>query len=197
MKMTENKTYWESKYKIGETGWNIGSISTPIKEYIDQLTNKNIKILIPGAGNAYEAEYLYKRGFKNVNVLDIAKEPLLNLKKRIPHFPDNQLLEEDFFNHNGLYDLIIEQTFFCAINPDLRNLYAQKIHELLKEDGQLVGLLFDFPLTDDGPPFGGSYQEYLDTFTPYFDIKILEKSYNSIKPRADREFFIQFKKKQL
>jgi thiopurine S-methyltransferase len=195
MKMSENKTYWETKYKTGEIGWNIGSISTPIKEYIDQLTNKNLKILIPGAGNGYEAEYLFKNGFLNVYVMDIAKDPLLNLKKRIPHFPDSQLLEEDFFNHHGLYDLIIEQTFFCAINPSFRKLYAQKINELLKENGQLAGLLFNFPLTKEGPPFGGSYQEYLDTFAPYFDIKILEKSYNSIKPRVNREFFIQFKKK--
>lgn len=197
MKMSENKKYWETKYNTGETGWNIGSISTPIKDYIDQLTNKNLKILIPGAGNAYEAEYLYKLGFKNIFVLDIAKNPLLNFKKRNPHFPDNQLLEDDFFNHHGQYDLIIEQTFFCAINPYQRKLYAQKIHQLLKENGQVVGLLFDFPLTEVGPPYGGSYQEYLDIFTPYFDIKVLEKSYNSIKPRASREFFIQFKKKQL
>lgn len=195
--MTDNKTYWESKYDTGETGWNIGAISTPIKEYIDQLADKNIKILIPGAGNAYEAEYLFQQGFSTIFVMDIARAPLNNLMKRIPDFPENQLLEEDFFQHQGLYDLILEQTFFCAINPSHRNLYAQKIHELLNDGGKLVGLLFDFPLTDEGPPFGGSHQEYLDTFTPYFDIKILEKSYNSIKPRAKREFFIQFKKKSL
>lgn len=195
--MSNSKTYWETKYKTGETGWNIGSISTPIKEYIDQLTYKSLKILIPGAGNAYEAEYLYEKGFKNIYVMDIAKEPLLNLKKRVPHFPENHLLEEDFFQHIGQYDLIIEQTFFCAITPTQRSQYAKKTNDLLKENGKLVGLLFDFPLTEDGPPFGGSYQEYLDTFSPYFDLIILKKSYNSIKPRANREFFIQFKKKQL
>ena len=195
MKTNENKIFWETKYKTGETGWNIGSISTPLKEYIDQLTNKNFKILIPGAGNAYEAEYLYNQGFKNIYVMDIAKIPLLHFKKRIPHFPDNQILEEDFFQHIGFYDLIIEQTFFCAIAPLMRKLYAQKIHEILNVNGQLVGLLFNFPLTEEGPPFGGSYQEYLDTFTPYFEIKKLEKCYNSIKPRANNEFFIQFKKK--
>ena len=193
--MSENKTYWESKYENEETDWNIGAISTPIKEYIDQLTDKNLKILIPGAGNAYEAEYLFKEGFSTVFVMDIAKTPLNNLINRIPLFPKEHLLEEDFFQHQGEYDLIIEQTFFCAINPTLRHQYANKMHELLKGNGQLVGLLFDFPLTEIGPPFGGSYQEYLDTFTPYFNIKILEKSYNSIKPRANREFFIQFKKK--
>lgn len=193
--MNDNKIYWESKYAAGETGWNIGTISTPIKEYIDQLTDKNLKILIPGAGNAYEAEYLFQQGFDKVFVMDIAKSPLDNLKVRIPDFPKNQILEEDFFQHQGQYDLIIEQTFFCAIKPSYRNLYAQKMRELLNDGGKLVGLLFDFPLTDDGPPFGGSYQEYFDIFTPYFDIKFLEKSYNSIKPRMYREFFIQFKNK--
>ena len=54
------KEYWEEKYAKNSTGWNIGYISTPIKEYIDQLQNKSIKILIPGAGNSYEAEYLWE-----------------------------------------------------------------------------------------------------------------------------------------
>lgn len=193
--MNKLKTYWETKYHEGNTGWNIGNISTPIKEYIDQLGNKNLRILIPGAGNAYEAEYLFKQGFNYVYVMDIAKIPLDNLIERIPNFPKNHLLEEDFFEHIGHYDLILEQTFFCAINPAERPLYVKKMHQLLKDNGQLVGLLFDFPLTEVGPPFGGSYQEYLETFSPYFEIKTLEKSYNSIKPRANREFFILFKKK--
>lgn len=193
--MNKLKTYWETKYHEGNTGWNIGNISTPIKEYIDQLGNKNLRILIPGAGNAYEAEYLFKQGFNYIYVMDIAKIPLDNLIERIPNFPKNHLLEEDFFEHIGHYDLILEQTFFCAINPAERPLYVKKMHQLLKDNGQLVGLLFDFPLTEVGPPFGGSYQEYLETFSPYFEIKTLEKSYNSIKPRANREFFILFKKK--
>ena len=49
--------YWEERYQKGETGWDAGKITTPIKEYIDQLTNKNLKILIPGAGNGYEFDY--------------------------------------------------------------------------------------------------------------------------------------------
>ena len=50
--------YWEERYRAGTTGWDIGSPSTPLKEYIDQLQDPSKKILIPGAGNAYEAEYL-------------------------------------------------------------------------------------------------------------------------------------------
>ncbi len=72
--------------------------------------------MIPGAGNAYEAEYLFKQGFKNIFVLDISEKPLITFSERFPEFPESQLILGDFFTHKGLYDLIIEQTFFCSYN---------------------------------------------------------------------------------
>ena len=81
MTMKLSKNYWEERYQKGEIGWNVGNITTPIKEYIDQLTDKNIKILIPGVGNGYEFEYLIEKGFKNSFVVDYAETPLENLKK--------------------------------------------------------------------------------------------------------------------
>lgn len=185
-------TFWEDKYQNNNTGWNIGYPSTPIKEYIDQLTDKNIKILIPGAGNGYEAEYLHSNGYKNVWVIDLAKTPLKNLKKRVPSFPDSHLIQGNFFDHKEQYDLIIEQTFYCALNPALRDDYVVQMSELLKPKGKLVGLLFDFELTEQGPPFGGSVEEYQKRFSKYFKIKVLERAHNSIKPRSERELFVIF-----
>jgi len=110
--MSSNQANWNSKWEQNLTGWDIGHISTPIKTYIDQLSNRNIKILIPGAGNSYEGEYLFKKGFKNISILDLSRVPFNNLKKRCPDFPDDSLIIGDFFGHQGSYDLIIEQTFF-------------------------------------------------------------------------------------
>ncbi|MDT0644837.1 SAM-dependent methyltransferase [Zunongwangia sp. F363] len=188
--------YWSARYQENNTGWDIGHISTPIKEYIDQLEDKNLKILIPGTGNAYEAEYLFNRGFSNVYVADIAKEPLLNLKKRQPAFPDSHLLHQDFFEIHDHFDLILEQTFFCAIPVTRRRDYAKKVHELLAAKGRIAGLLFNFPLTEKGPPYGGSKAEYLMYFSPYFEIKVLEPCYNSIPPRKGNELFFNFSKKE-
>ena len=63
-------TDWEKRYRESETGWDLGSISTPLKEYFDQLEDKEIKVLIPGCGNAHEASYLHELGFKNNPVLN-------------------------------------------------------------------------------------------------------------------------------
>ena len=53
IKNKEEQKYWSNRYEEDRTGWDIGYPSTPLKEYIDQLTDKTISILIPGAGNAY------------------------------------------------------------------------------------------------------------------------------------------------
>ena len=192
MNQTE-QNYWSQRWEENRTGWDIGYPSGPLKAYIDQLEDKAIKILIPGAGNAYEAEYLWQQGFKNVFVLDIAPQPLDQLQERVPDFPAEQLIQDDFFAHTGQYDLILEQTFYCSLLPtdENRNAYAGKMHELLKENGKLVGLWFDFPLVTapDKRPYGGSKELHQTYLEPYFESLVFDRAYNSIKPRQGNELF--------
>ncbi len=190
-----DKNFWTERYKNNEAGWDLGAPSAPLKEYIDQLDNKTLSILIPGAGNAYEAEYLFNKGFNDITVIDISAEPLKNIQKRLPDFPKEKLIMGDFFDHKIQYDLILEQTFFCALHPSLRISYAEQMHKLLKPSGKLVGVLFTAPLNTETPPFAASIEEYIAFFTPKFNFKVLESCYNSIKPRAGRELFINFEKK--
>lgn len=197
-----NAEFWNQRYLTNDFAWDIGYVSTPIKAYIDQLDNKELTILIPGAGNSYEAEYLINKGFKNVFVCDMAEQPLLNLKKRCPAIQNFQLLHQDFFKlnsqeqttHPTRFDLILEQTFFCAINPHLRQAYAEKMHSLLVPSGKLVGVLFNDELNKNEPPFGGNIKEYISYFEPLFKINKLELCYNSIQPRSGRELFINLEK---
>lgn len=190
-----SSAYWNNRYVENDFGWDAGDITTPLKAYFDQLNNKSIQILIPGAGNSYEAEYLFNNGFKHVFVVDFAEKPLRNIKERCVDFPSSQLLQENFFDHKGQYDLIIEQTFFCAIDPALRKDYAKHMSSLLKPGGQLIGLLFDCVFEKEGPPFGGNKKEYETYFEPMFNLKKTELCYNSIKPREGKELFINFIKK--
>lgn len=194
MKNTDKK-YWNERYIANETGWDIGHISTPIKDYIDQLTNQNLDILIPGCGNSYEGEYLINQGFENTHLIDFSEEAITNFKKRVPQFPSTKIYQEDFFQHNKKYDLIIEQTFFSAIHPTQRNNYVEKMHAILKPKGKLTGLLFGIELFTDHPPYGGDLDEYQKLFSPYFSIKVLETAHNSIPPRQGNELFLILEKK--
>lgn len=193
--MNLNKAYWEDKYRNDDTGWDIGYISTPLKEYINQLKDKTYKILIPGAGKGHEAIYLHQHGFTNVYVIDLAQQPLNHIIDCAPSFPIEHLIQDDFFNLQiADFDLILEQTFFCALDPTLRSKYVTTMHRLLKTKGKLVGLLFNFPFIKKDPPFGGNKEEYISLFSSSFSIKILEKASNSILPRAGKELFFIFEK---
>ena len=191
-----SSTAWDNRYVNNDIGWDLGEVSPPLKAYFNQLEDKNLKILIPGGGNSYEAEYLFNLGFKNFFVVDFSKTALDNIKKRVLNFPASQLILGNFFDLEIQFDLIIEQTFFCALHPNLRENYAQKMHQLLKADGKLVGLLFDAPLYANRPPFGGSKKEYLTYFKENFKIKTFDKCYNSVKSREGKELFINIIKKQ-
>ena len=123
----EQNQFWSLRYKEARTGWDIGYPSTPIKSYIDQLPNKEINILIPGAGNAYEAEYLFKNGFEQVHILDIATAPLEASKQRVYTFPAHLLVWGNFYCSKR-----IKKCFFFApgsnsyVGARVQQCYIQK-----------------------------------------------------------------------
>lgn len=187
-----SKRFWQNRYEKETIGWDLGEISKPIKVYFDQVQEKNLRILIPGCGNGHEAEYLSRLGFTNVHVVDFAETALANLRSRIPSFPISHIHLGDFFNHYGVYDIIVEQTMFCAIDPLLRQLYADKCHELLVDGGKLIGLMFGVEF-DGGPPYGGNAEEYQNYFRLFSKVSF-EECYNSVASRRGSELFIQIQK---
>lgn len=194
--------YWQARYEQDSTGWDMGVISPPLKAYIDQLsdTARTQAILVAGAGNAHEVAYLHEQGFSNVTLLDIAPAPIEAFSARYPSFPAEHLLCADFFTLSPTdhqFDLILEQTFFCAISPERRDDYVQQMAALLKPTGTLVGVLFDKDFGDSSPPFGGSMGEYQQRFAPYFNIDIMQPCHNSHPARLGSELFIKLTPKVL
>ncbi len=180
--------YWNERYRSNQTGWDIGYTSTPLKDYFDQLTNKNIRILIPGGGNSYEAGYLLEKGFTDITVVDLSSVVTDQLKKKYNN-PHLHIVTSDFFALQGQYDLIVEQTFFCALDPSLREKYVRAVKKLLSDNGKLVGLLFNKEF-ENNPPFGGNEETYRQLFSSSLRIRVLESCYNSIPARKGTEWFL-------
>lgn len=187
--------FWNSHWKAGRTGWDIGYASPPLVEFARAWKKKQSPVLIPGCGNAYEAEQLLHLGFSDITLVDFSEEAVSRLKRKFESLKDINILCENFFEHDGKYDLILEQTFFCALNPSLRKEYAEKMHSLLNIDGVLAGVMFNTLFDRKGPPFGGTENEYRTLFDPLFYIEIMEECRNSIAPRAGTELFVKLVKK--
>jgi methyl halide transferase len=185
-----DETYWNNRYANNETGWDMRRVSPPIKAYIDQLANKQLRILIPGCGNSYEAEYLAQKGFTNITLIDIAPLLVNELKEKFKNHPSIHIIHGDFFELKQTFDLVLEQTFFCAIDPALRKKYAAKMQEIIVPGGKLAGLLFNCSFEKEGPPFGGTAADYKNILSPYFQLQTMEPCYNSHPKRMGTELFV-------
>lgn len=200
MENVNQANFWQQRYEQDSIGWDMGEVSPPLKAYIDQLpaSAKNDAVLVAGAGNAYEVGYLYEQGFASVTLVDFAPAPIKDFAERYPDFPAEHLICADFFDlspEQYQFDWILEQTFFCAINPARRDAYVQQMAALLKPKGKLIGLLFDKDFGRKEPPFGGSKDEYQQRFATHFDIDIMAPSYNSHPARQGSELFIKMRVK--
>lgn len=191
---TTSAEYWDSRYLHNETGWDMNQVSPPLKGYIDSLEDKDLKILIPGCGNAYEAEYLLEKGFNKVTLIDLSKVVTERLKEKYKGKPI-RIVNENFFDHPDKYDLILEQTFFCALVPSLWKNYVEKCYSLLNNNGKIAGVFFNKSFTSSEPPFIANDDEYRKLFQPAFTFLKFESCTNSIAPRMGYELFFEFEKK--
>jgi len=187
-----NSEFWNNRYIQNDTGWDIGAPSPALVLYAETFP-LDTSILIPGCGNAYEAVYLLKKGFTGITLLDISPALTASVAEKLKDYTVN-IITADFFEHAGAYDLILEQTFFCALDPSLREAYIQKMHSLLKPGGQLAGLLFNRSF-EGGTPFGGSVAEYENLFNNLFSLEKMEPAKNSIPQRAGSEVFFIARRK--
>jgi len=152
--------------------------------------------LIPGAGKGHDAIYLSKSGH-SVTAVDISNEATDYLSKKIDSLNIKlKIINKNIFDlkeQYGKYDIILEYTCFCAIDPKYREKYISTMYRLLKDKGKFVGLLFPVNKVQNinGPPFLVNIEEITNSFSKYFKIVNLKKSKYSIKERENNEIFIE------
>ena len=108
------------------------------------------------------------------------------------------MLHQDFFELDSNYDdsfgLIMENTFFCAINPAMRQEYVATAGRILKSGAVFIGLFYETG-KEGGPPFNTRKREVEECFSERFEIEILKKTSHSAEQRQGREWLAVFKKK--
>ena len=195
MKAIFSPEYWEERYRTEDTPWDLPEASPPLLYYLNSGINKRQRILIPGGGQGHELAWMLQNGFEKVQLIDWSPMAIDAVKHRHPEIPESAFLCQDFFQHRNQYDLILEQTFFCALPPEWRPRYAAHMAELLVPGGILAGVWFNFPLTEKGPPFGGSEAEYRSLLEPYFILESIQSTPHSHPSRAGKELFIIARRK--
>lgn len=192
--MIDSAEYWNRRYIEGNTPWDLGYPSPALMDYVRNHASKETKILIPGGGHTPELPALWDEGYRHVYVCDWSEKALEYAKSQNVEIPEDRFILGDFFKLEDDFDLILEQTFFCAISPRLRSEYAQTVARLLQNNkGELAGVFFHRDFEHDGPPFGGFEEDYLKVFSPHLNLVRSGMNEKAINPRMGSELFMVWK----
>jgi len=194
----DNAQFWEDIYLANDTGWDLGG-PTPVFQNLTKYLKKD-RLCILGCGRGYDALMFAKHGF-DVTAIDFAPSAIKSLKNLVYRERVKiNILNIDMFNltpeFNESFDYVIEQTCFCAIHPSRRKEYENLVQNILKINGELIGLWFPLnkKINEGGPPYGTTIDEVKSIFNDGWVIRKEEFPEQSIKPRKGREKLIIFKK---
>ncbi len=163
-----NMTNWEARYAHKDTPWDKGMAHPAIVKYVTQHPLEG-HILVPGCGNGHDVRAIATPTNHPVG-LDVAERAILiaNTFRRVAN---ETFICGDLFSmpaaRYGQYDWVLEHTCFCAIEPNMRNAYADAVHRVLKPHGRILAVFFLEPRVEFGPPYGVSIAELEETFAAF------------------------------
>ncbi len=172
--------FWEEKYKKEKIPWDIGEVAPAFVKYFcdenRELLTENKEIAVLGCGHGHDAFYLAKNIKCQVYAFDFSESAIsyCNQVKEKQNIKNINFYQIDIFElikdkkWASYFDLIIEHTCFCAIDPKRRDEYIKLVKYLLKPNGELVGLFFIRDESLGGPPYGSTPELIKNYFKNYF-----------------------------
>ncbi|MEQ8768211.1 MAG: methyltransferase domain-containing protein [Planctomycetota bacterium] len=200
--MSPDSTSWNARYLETNTPWDLGK-ATPAFEALlaSDLAPMPGKLLVPGCGRGHDAILFAEHGFEVIGIdfapaaIDFARE-LARKRGVAARFEVADLFDLPSGDLEA-FDLVLEYTCFCAIEPDRRDDYARVVSELLVEGGVLLGLFFPTgPFgSGEGPPHRVTRDDVEQHFGERFAIERLEPPAVSDPGREGLELLGRLKKR--
>ena len=195
----EAVSFWEQRYQEGTTGWNLGQAAPPFVSFLNTpqaLSPGRTAVL--GCGEGYDALLFASKDFEVIG-FDFAPSAIAaaNYLAEVAGI-STQFLQRDIFDladeFASYFNYVIEHTCFCAILPGRRPAYVELVRNLLRPNGELIGLFFTHSRAG-GPPFGVTPAQIEEYFAADFELLSLVPAANSVPSRQGEEHFGRFRRK--
>ncbi len=188
------RDFWQGLYEKGDTRFDVGAPSPPLMDWLDAHPIVASRAIVPGCGYGHDVIELAQRGLSTVGVdfAPAAVQAGRAAADRAGLSSRARFLECDVFSlgseHDGAYDLLFEQTCYCAITPARRDDYAALAARLVAPGGTLLFVVYPADGHQGGPPFAIDPTEVEPRFAAWFDLLWMGAPERPSKPtRAGKE----------
>ncbi len=184
---------WDARWAGGDTPWDMGGPAPPLVGALARgLVAPPGRALAVGCGAGHDARHVAAAGF-DVTAIDIAPQALERARALTPPgTPRIAFVLADLFAlppELRDFDVVIEHTCFCAIDPGLRDAWVDAVADALRPGGLLLGLFFVFE-SETGPPFGATEEELRTRLGRRFEVLEGARPPDSHPARAARDFLV-------
>ena len=204
--------FWDDAYRLERDGWDMG---TPTPVFVELLNSTRgdfteiggpdyrqydplPRVAMPCSGRGYDAILFSEFGFE-VTAIDFSEKALESLHEPAAATPALNVLHADMFamgvTHAAAFDLLVEYTCVCAIDPARRAELVDVMAAMLVPGGHALLLLFPVDGRPGGPPFAIDVEEWNAMMSLHFDKVYDAVPTTSVKPRRDRERLMLWRKR--
>ncbi|MBS2029334.1 MAG: methyltransferase domain-containing protein [Deltaproteobacteria bacterium] len=186
---------WEQRYREQTTQWDLGEPAPPLVRASSLLTP--VRTVVVGCGTGQDALSLASRGF-DVTGVDFAPSAVrIATESAAKRKLTARFIQADVLTlpgENAPWDLWVEHTCFCAIDPSQRDAYVEAAHRSIAPNGKLLALFYAHK-REGGPPFATTRAEVEKRFGARFELVSMEVPPDSIERRRGEELLTLFKRR--
>jgi methyl halide transferase len=154
--------FWEKRFTAGTTPWDRGAPGPQLLRWLDDGTiGPGLRVAVPGCGSGHDVALLARAG-RLATGIDYAPAALALARQRLASEGLHaELVQADVTSWQPAapFDLIYEQTCWCALHPDRWSAYAAQLHRWIRPGGQLLLMLMQYlrPSASEGRVEGPPY----------------------------------------
>lgn len=192
--------FWDERYQSQSTGWDLGGPTPVFISWLAEHPGRGQRVCVLGAGSGYDAIEFARQGYK-VTAVDFAPTAMARIIAGAEAAGvDVEVLAGDLFTladtHADAFDLVVEYTTYCAIDPGRRGEYVEVVSKLVGQGQRLLALFF--PVNKEsgaGPPFRVTTVDVEERFSEYFSLESQFVPANSVESRQGKEILAEYRRK--
>ena len=167
---------WESGLQPGDKFDALKPLPALVK-MVEEGSVPTGRALVPGCGRGYDV-VLLATPERQATGLDIAPLAIAAAEEFYSNLPDDKKppRESVSFQTTSFFDMpedednkfqfIYDYTFFCALDPSIRQQWGEKMAALVSTGGELCTIMFPIGEKEGGPPFKVSIEDYKSILEP-------------------------------